>query len=152
MEDRTSVELTVLGSQAKAAEALIGRETFSIKEDNPDGTTYLSFDEVNYGNLSFLPKLVAAGIAYNSRWGEGSEYTKGTEYVRFDEEGNVTNTTVYDNQMNPELSDLMKFLDKPEQLVRYIQNHYDKVTILPLDSHQEHNGKLYRTKQLISPA
>lgn len=147
MGDRTSVTLVVLTSQAKAAQALF--DVAADQQINHDN--YLSnfvFYEVNYGNLAFLDELVAAGIAFDSYWDAGSEYGPGTTYSRYTENGEHICFDLSDDQINPNIDQLVSRLDKPDELVSFIKDHVKATTELPWDSQEEY-GKLYRARQLI---
>ena len=148
MGDRTTVELTVLTTQSKEAEALFDE---AAAESGSSGEfTHYVFDEVNYGNLSFLQKLTDAGIAFNSYWGKGDEYDVGKEVCRFTSEGVLDNRELYDNDYNPDLDSLMKHINEPDKLREIIELHHKSVTPLPWDNQEEY-GKLYRARQLITP-
>jgi len=146
--DRVSVDLTVLTSQANAARNIFP----DYWENNTSGEqlTTFTFSEVNYGNLDFLPQLVAAGIAYESNWGCGSEFNDGTEYLRFNDKGEDIEITLYERSENPDMSLLMKHIDDPVKLRQLVINHLEATTVLPWDN-QEDYGKVYRTVQLIAP-
>ena len=148
MGDRTNVELTVLASQSKEAEAL-----FTATADEHwevDQYASYSFEEVNYGELVFLSQLTDAGIAFDSCWGAGDEYGSGTKSCRFTAEGVLELKEVYDCDLNPELLLLMQHINDPIKLKEIIEEHHKKVTSLPWDN-QEQFGKIYRAAQLITP-
>ncbi len=150
MGDRTSVELTVLRTQAKKAEALFGgwsaNETF---ENDPLLIGYY-FEEVNYGNLDFLDDLRDNGIAYDSEWGDGGEYSAGTQSLRFTETGELQFKSVYDAAINPDLCTLMELLDDPVMLVQHIKDHHAGLQVLPWDNQEEY-GKRYLAMKLTDP-
>lgn len=149
--DPSTVTLTVLASQAELVETLIspGYEDFEISEDSH--LTALVFHEVGYGELPFLGKLQAAGIAYDSSWSAGSEYTPGTKYLRFTPEGTVISREIYDDQVNPNLDELLKRIDKPAELKAYLLAHADHVSVEELLEEQIEFGKRYRATNLIAP-
>lgn len=148
MGDRTTVELTVLTAQSEAAQALFDGEP---DETGPSQLlTVFTFYEVNYGELHFLPDLTAAGIAFDSYWGEGSEYGAGQKVCRFTAEGTLDLRELYDDYYNPDLNELMRHINDPVKLKEIIESHHKKVTPLPWDN-QEQYGKLYRAAQLITP-
>lgn len=147
MGDRTTVTLTVLTLQAEAAKALFSHEP---KEDIQDGpiTSYI-FNEINYGNLQFLSKIRDAGIPYDSSWGDGNNYKSGSEHGRFTSEGEFISKEFYDADINPDLNELLKLIDKPDKLRQAILDHKEKVTVSNLADEPEQNGKLYRALKLI---
>lgn len=148
MGDRTTVILTVLNEHIEEAQKI-------FKDDPPQeiqtvgGLTHFEFYEVNYGRLDFLDQLTAAGIAYDSEWGHGSEYGPGCEFCRFTAEGEVIIKELYNSDANPEIDLLVPVLDDPEKLRQTILDHIESREVLPWDNQIEY-GKIYRTAQLIS--
>lgn len=150
MGDRTRVTLTVLRSQAEKAQELFSEGYES--EDTVHGDSLLyswEFDEVNYGRLPFLGGLKTAGIAYDSGWDNGDEYSSGYASCRFSSEGELVQKHLYDNEDSIPLSVLTRLLNEPETLRQKILDMIQERTVLPWD-HQEEYGKLYRMKQLIT--
>lgn len=148
MGDRTSVILYVLTTQKDTAISLfdqLANEDYEYQDDQ----WVFEFNEVKYGELRFLHKLKEAGIAYDSNWSSGHEYSAGTASCRFTAEGFCIEKEVYDYALNPALYELIKLIDQPEALRKYILNHQENVAVLPLDSNQEANGKPYLTHKLI---
>ena len=148
MGDRTTVYLRVLNSQSVEAQKHFTDETSG--DDLGDTTTEFIFENVNYGDLPFLEALRKAGIAYNSSWSRGNDYGPGTECLRFDAEGKPFTSTVYKSGINPELSDLMALIDKPDELRAFLIQHEKDVADRPWDNQEEY-GKIYLAKQLINP-
>lgn len=150
MGDRTTVTLVLLQSQVAVAEGVEGWEKPN-EETEQDDTSEFTYYEVNYGNLDFLEKLAAHGIAYTSSWCSGSEYSAGTEYCRFTPEGDAIVKQIYDDGWGCPVSELMSRLESHEDLRAYILEHHEKLTILDMTEDQVEYGKLYRAKQLITP-
>lgn len=148
MGDPTTVCLLVLNSQSIEAQKHFTYETSG--DDLGDITTEFIFEEVNYGDLPFLEALRKAGIAYDSYWSRGDDYGPGTESLRFDAEGKPFTSTLYESAINPELSDLMALIDKPDELRTFLLEHQADVADRPWDNQEEY-GKLYLAKQLINP-
>lgn len=147
MGDRTTVTLSVLESQEDKA-----REYFEFEDNEAwldEPLSYHQFDEINHGELDFLHKLKAAGIAYESRWDRGYEYGPGVKSLRFTPDGNVVEKEIYDSECAIDLKSLMPLLDKPEELREYILTRHQEVSTLSWENQEEY-GKLYRAKQLIS--
>ncbi len=149
MDDRTTVNLYVHKSQAEKAESLFA-------ETPDDGFILVDlvcfcFDEVNYGNLHFLNDLRDAGIAYNSSWEAGHEFTAGTAYCRFSAEGDCIEKEVHDDGINPDLELLLERIDKPADLRNFILAHKESKSVPELDEYQVEYGKIYQMKKLISP-
>ena len=154
MGDRTRVTLSFLASQQEKLDSLLG------KYDQPDtvgknidggGIVEYIYDEVNYGNLDFLDRLRDAGVAYDSSWDSGGEYTSGTAYCRFTEDGDCVEKSIYDDDINPNLHSLLALIETPAALVRYIRNHEEAVSVIFLDESQVEYGKRYLAKKLIAP-
>jgi hypothetical protein len=148
MNDRTTVTLHLLLSQLEAATEIMGQVEPSEQESH-DGIATLTFYEVNYGNLDFLPDLRDAGIAYDSRWDAGSEYGEGVESLRFTSEGLAILNTLYVADDNPPIHKLLEHINAPSSLRQYILDYQDMRSVLPLDASQEAYGRLYRTRELV---
>lgn len=147
MGDRTTVTLTILEDQDMEA---LGHFSYSPADSWADGTHCVhEFHDVNYGTLDFLPKLKAAGIAYNAAWERGNEYGPGTKSLRFDPSGDPIEKEIYDSEQSIDVFDLLQLIDKPEELRHLIVSTHEQVTTLPWDN-QELYGRRYRTKQLIT--
>ena len=146
MGDRVSVTLTVLTSHAKQTENICSSSQ-DWKETSGE-FTYLTFYEVNYGELDFLYALEEAGISYTSEWDQGGDFAAGNKTLRFDTEGNAIIKEVYDKYANPDIDELIKLLNDHEALKQFITDHYNEVTPLPWNN-QEHNAKIYRARRLI---
>jgi len=148
MGDRTTVTLTVLTSQIDTAKTFFAHDCCDTFSDGH--ITNFTFEEVNYGDLDFLAALSNAGIAYNSYWCAGSDFDAGTTYARFTPKGDLKNWDIYDNAINPDINELLKYVSKPDQLVRYVLAHVEVNTVPNLDENQIEYGKLYQTMQLIT--
>lgn len=148
MGDRTTVTLTVLASQKEAAKELF--DTAAVEDWGYRELHEYLFYEVNYGELEFLDKLQAAGIAYASRWDAGDGYGAGTKFCRFTSDGDSEIKEVYDTGVNPELTPLLACIDDHAALKKFILAHRESITPLPWDNQEEY-GKRHRAKQLITP-
>lgn len=147
MGDRTYVSLTVLNEHAEQAEAIISNAYDDPSEVNGDERfTVMGFEEVNYGTLKGLAELRKAGIAYDSAWGDGGDYTAGTESCRFTPTGEADVREIANDEINPDLDQLMALLDDPVKLVEHIKAHHAAVTPLGWE-HQAEYGQLYVNKQ-----
>ena len=147
MGDRTTVTLSFLESQQDEALKHFDAEEADAWLQEP--LAYHQFEEVNYGELEFLDKLKAAGIAYESEWDRGSDYGPGVQSVRFTADGEVIEKSVFNDECSIDVHDLMALLDKPEELKDLITSTHKAVSVLPWENQEEY-GKLYRAKQLIS--
>ena len=145
MGDRTTVILTILTKQVLQAQEVIEHTDVSYVVGD---LTEFQYYEVNYGELPFLDELSNAGIAYESYWQDGNEFTKGSQYCRFTPDGEVEITTVYDCDINPDLYKLLALIDKPDELREFILGHQERITALPWDNQEEY-GKIHRAKKLI---
>jgi len=147
MGDRTTVTLSFLESQQDEALKHFDSKSYDAWLDEP--LAYYQFEEVNYGELDFLDKLKAAGIAYESEWDQGIDYGSGVQSVRFTADGEVIEKTVFNNECSIDVHDLMVLLDKPDKLKDLITSTHEAVSVLSWEN-QEQYGKLYRARQLIS--
>ena len=148
MGNRVSVELTILASQKKQAEEIFD-DDFHKDYDGKDGQWIYQFANVDYGTLDFLAELRDAGIPYDSSWESGGDYTAGTSSCRFTPEGACTEKDIYDDRINPPMDGLLKLIDQPDALRKYILIHQESISVLPLDEDQVKYSKLFLTHQLI---
>lgn len=149
MGDRTTVHLVILRKDAHLIEDLIS-ENYG-EEDGFNADPLLiqyRFDEVNYGDLPFLPTLLSMGIPYDSDWGRGDEYGEGTESLRLDLEGKPIEKAHYAEDAGIPVSALLPFIDSPTELRNLILTRKEELSVLPWDD-QEANAKLYRMRSLI---
>ena len=149
MGDRTNVELTILASQKEKAESIFYYDKPNEDCDGNAGQWVYQFADVSYGTLEFLAALRDAGIAYDSSWESGGEYTAGTASCRFTPEGACIEKDLYDNGINPSLDKLIELIDQPDALRKYILIHQESISVLPLDEDQVKYSKLFLTHQLI---
>lgn len=149
MGDRTYVTLEVPKELKHAAEALFNEDTNEDGENIAEGTHWFGFSEVNHGALEFLEALQDQGIPYNSSWEAGSEYGPGTDSCRFTPEGIMVNKEIYESSLSIPLVVLLSYIDKPDQLIKYILAHEEVVAVLPWDNQVEY-GKRYRLRQLVT--
>lgn len=153
MCDRTHVTLTVPKACSSDAERIMEEEGYSFDEgpeELADDRELYQFWEVNYDTLPFLDALQAAGIAFDSEWGAGGDYSAGCESLRFTPEGEAQRIELFEGGENPSIHALMAVIDYPQQLRAFILEHKEATTPLPWD-HQAEYGKLYRARQLIAP-
>lgn len=148
MGDRTTVTLEVLTEHKERAEALFSCTSSEDWQSTEGVTNYYYFYEVNYGELDFLPKLEANGIPYSSSWDSGGEYTAGTKSCRFDADGNIIIKEIYDNEVNPSNTGLLRLIDDPEKLREFILEHAEKIKVLPWTD-QAANSGFYMACRLI---
>jgi len=154
MSDRTRVYLTIADEHISYLKQIIQMPDYRNEwdtdlESESDGKrTIFNFEDVNYGTLDFLPELLARGIAYESSWCAGDEYTEGTEYCRFYKDSTATTIQVYNDEINPHLPTLMSLLSTPYELINFIELHYKQVTPPSWDNQIEY-GKLYQIQQLL---
>lgn len=150
MGDRTTVTLCIPASLKEKADEI-------LKSDLPEecgpyddeGLYFYTFYEVNYGNLSLLNELRDNGIAYDSSWDDGGEYTAGTKHCRFTGDGDCKELEIYDSQINPDMDQLIQRIDNPVELRAYILLHKENTETLPWDN-QEEFGKIFLAKKLIT--
>jgi hypothetical protein len=147
MGDRTTVTLNFLSEHTAQVATIAGVKKNCVEEYG--GLSSITFEEINYGTLQFLRELRAAGIAYDSAWGAGSEYREGCEHCRFTEQGGIEIKTLYDGDENPEMHTLLALIDKPVELRQCILDH-KKYAVEPSWDNQVEYGKRYMTLQLIT--
>lgn len=109
----------------------------------------LEFYEVRNAELEFLPKLQEQGVAYDCSWDRGVDFEQGTEHCRFTQDGEKIIKTIFADQLNPNLRDLVKHKDDPERLRNFILEFERKLEVLPWDNQIEY-GKAYSLRQLIT--
>lgn len=134
MGDRTQVFLEFPAEFEEEATAIIAaayEEGENITYDEAADILCLSFEEVNYGTLPFLPKMAEAGIPYDSTWGAGSAYGPGTDYCRYTSEGCMELLNVPDEDINPSIDALMTVIDAPIKLQEMVRKHHQDTTPLP---------------------
>ncbi len=163
MGDRVYVTLTVLSTQFEQAKGIITKyngnyqeegTTVSCSKDEPL-LSWFGYEEANFGELAGLHDLTVTGIAYDSRWEQGSEFGRGIESVRFTAEGEVIKKVLYDHDEGIKLYKLRTAmaLAKPEErliaLEAVINKHEAHLFVLPFDEKQIEYGKIYRTKRLL---
>jgi len=157
MGDRTHVTLYVRKQDADFTRNLYGippEEGEEVKEQNSltgeqELLVYFEFEEVNYGELHDLDKLQAAGIPFESSWGQGCEYDEGVEYLRFTEQGEAKRTALYADDHRIDIDSLLRVKDDHAALVALIEERDNERQILPW-THQTEYGKRYLAKQLIA--
>jgi hypothetical protein len=153
VSDPTTARLITLKSQDGAVDALVRKhdwEPQEIEEDNHLITR--TFCEVNYGDLGCVKQghLRKAGIPFITEWENGYEYGSGTTYSWYTPEGEHKEKTIYDSDINPDLSELMKLVDNPTKLVEYIKDHKERTQPIELTPEMEQYGKQYLVIKLIS--
>lgn len=152
MGERVYVTLAVLKQQVPQIEDLLNSGAPDNEHESDDGMLwYVGYSEVNYGSLPFLKALQQRGVAYDSTWAAGSDWSEGTESCRFTPEGELEEKSVYLSDQGVSLFRLLDELENHQALKDLILEHKAKTAHLPLDEKQIEYGKLYQTKQLIAP-
>jgi hypothetical protein len=149
MGDRTNVTLTVLSVDAERTEDIFLDAGWSAaNSDASDPLSTFDFEDVNYGDLTFLDTLAEQGIPCDSAWDSGGEHGAGTQSLRFTPEGEAIEKTVYDSEHSVPLIDLLVVIDDPAALRQMVLHRQLYTTILPWDNQAEY-AKLRRIRQLI---
>ena len=149
MGDRTYVTLTVPLECRAQVEAITDEyQDVYVQADN---TLTFHFEEVNYGELDCLSKLVQAGIPFTNRWEAGSNYGPGEISVRFTSEGDIVKKELFDENDNPSMAQLINLIDDPVALRQYILDYKTNREVMPWDNQVEY-GKRYLARRLIDPA
>ena len=149
MGDRTYVTLTVPLECRAQVETIT--DEYQYVDVQADNTLAFHFEEVNYGELDCLPKLVQAGIPFTNRWEAGSNYGPGEISVRFTPEGDIVKKELSDEDNNPYMARLINLIDGPVTLRQYILDYKTSREVLPWDNQVEY-GKRYQALRLIDPA
>lgn len=150
---RIQVKLTFPASMRDKVLALSGEQPNEEEPDNTDLIPLLTFvyNEVNYGELSFLGSLEEAGIPYDSWHESGIDYEGTTRHSRFTDEGEVEINYVGDQSgYTIALMDLEKVIDDYDKLKELINTKLADVYVIPWDS-QEANSKTYLMRQIVAP-
>lgn len=148
MGDRTIVTLTVFTAQKEEVIRLLDNEPAEDVNDATNTLSYLTYYEVNYGELKKLYHLMNNGIPFISRWEDGNDYSAGEKSCRFTPEGEMELKELYDCDENPNLGALLAVIDDPVALRNAVLHHAEVRKVLPWENQIEY-GKLYRTKRLI---
>ena len=149
MSNRYDCELEVPIEYQEIVAELVSKElgySYSPSPINISNRVYFCLDEVRYCDLESLHQLTELGIAYDFTSNDGDYYCAS----RFTNEGEHTSIDLAISGMNPDLSQCRALLDRPADLLDYIQKHVQAVTPLPWDNQVEY-GKRYRIKQLLLP-
>lgn len=156
MGDRTYVLLTVPMAHRDFVRSVYDNMEDSVDKYPNDELCYFEFDEVNYGELEHLDRLLAQGVAFDSQWEAGNEYGPGTRYVRFTETGEVIGKEIYDAYGRVSLITLEQLhknnpapIDLQREFTNLIQKRRREITIPPWDNQVEY-GKRYRAQQLLN--
>lgn len=149
MSDRTWVEIVVLKESLPQVKEVL--DFLDGEEQITEGVELVSIylDEVNGGCINEQDELTKVGIPYNYDWGRGDNYEAGSKYIRFTPEGAIQRIEYYESELNPPLEKLLELIDKPKELIQYIQQYANDKTPLPWDNQVEY-GKRYRTLQLLN--
>lgn len=154
MGDRTAVRLTVLKEHSHQVKEIykddfIDEETHEVAHLQVTLVTF-HFEEINYGELWDLDKLLALGIAYDSEWDRGVDFDEGEQVLRFTEQGEVVIKSLGDHSNSISIDLLLKHKDSLEELQEVIKTADEDRTTLPW-LQQNVYGQRYRTRQLINP-
>jgi len=146
MGDRADVDLHIPEAFSKRAKLIAYTTDFS---EIVDGISIWTYEDINYGKLPFLDELEKAGIPFNSCWGSGFEYTSGTDYLRFNAEGEAIRFSNYAGDEDPPMDSLLDRIDTPDILRAYILEYKARTTPLPWDNQEEYS-KLYLAIKLLT--
>lgn len=155
MGDRSYVYLYVPTELYEQAREIAVKHDGEPNEENTgdEQVHFMGFEEVNYGELHCIKELQSAGIPYDMDWGKGFEYEEGVQYCRFTETGDLTLKTVSGSDYYIHPSVLEKVIEEHNSLDAvkdFLKRHNEAVNPPSWDNQVEY-GKMYRTKQLISP-
>lgn len=154
MGDRTYVTLSVRRTDKERTLQICEQANCSPTEHEefPESLDFvhMGFEDVNYGELPFLKELVKAGIPFDSSWASGNAYEEGCEYSRYDDFGNHITKQICESDEAIQMHLLESHLQDYNALADLIKERAKALHVLPWDN-QEHNVKLFLTKQLINP-
>lgn len=148
MHNNVYVTLQVLNEHYKQIKELICEEASEEYEFDDAKFILMHFEEVRYGELSGLSEVRNAGFPYDSSWTRGEDFSPGTEFCRYDDEGNCIVKSVYEDIENPNISDLLKLIDDPVKLRQLILDHKERNAVMSWST-QTYNSKIARTRALI---
>lgn len=161
MGDRTTVTLSVPKARIEEVCKIVGFELGEEEAwgegdytEGPKGILNVILEEVNYGNVPNLDKLVQAGIPYISRWEAGGSYTAGQAWAMYSPEGVLLTGECTDEEQNPDLYRVKSLSeDLPDDHpLRVFLAEFEAKFIEPSWEGQEEYSRLYRATQLIAPS
>lgn len=119
-----------------------------------NGIVTFEFEEINYGELYDLHKLIEAGIAFTSAWCRGDEYGEGEHSVRFTPDGEMVESNYFEAELCIDYRDLKAMFETGEPLIHIearLNHMAEQCELLPWDNQVEY-GKIYQTKLLLGAA
>lgn len=153
MGDRTYVTLTVRRADKERTLQICEQASYTPCDEDQGSEdpnfVDMGFDDVNYGTLPFLEESEKAGIPYDSHWERGDEYGPGTKYGRYTDQGELYPVELYESNFLIDIADLADRLHDYNELATFIRKKKAGLEVIDWDN-QEHNAKLFRTKQLIT--
>lgn len=153
MSDAVRVTLTLHNSHSKHVEELISHsESYQFVDKTDileDSTSLFTFDKVVFGSLPFLEDLIRIGIAFDTEWNVGINFSAGSLHCRFDANGK-THLKKISESMTHIRYDLLKTLSKnPEELLRFIDKKYEQLKV-PDWNNQIEYGKIHAAMRLVT--
>lgn len=158
MGDRTHVQLTlrVKDYDRIKQEPWFDAENEEWNREEIEGVgevIELSYEEVNYGELSFLAEMEERGIPYDQRWEAGGGFNAGIRYVRYSPEGEKEAIEYDDERANPPLYMLERLssgLPETHPLVCYLAE-WRKNTVPRDFENQDEYSRAYLARKLLAP-
>lgn len=144
-----TMQLTLLTASVSRCKYLFHKE---IADTNNwrQFCTFL-FKKVPVAGLPFLGELENMGIAYDAAWDDPPHNTRGTDYCRFDAQGNRQLITVTAETINPSIKMLMELINYPFALRDYVLTHHKLTTPWSWDNQIDYGGR-YFARRLITPS
>jgi len=154
MGDRTSVTLYFLACHKEKVDEILKRldeepESEDVGACDGEPLCVYQYSEINYGTLDCLKPLAAAGIAYDSCWEAGGNYGPGSDYCRFNKEGEGFIKSIDEDELSIPVQILLAMVDRPSALIQYIKARHEQNSVLPWTNQAEY-GPTYVAMQLIS--
>jgi hypothetical protein len=149
MGDRVSVYLTIPVELINIAVPLFSTKYYDENLSDDGKYMFYSFEECNYGNLSFTDKLIKHGIPFDKEWEEGSDFGAGNESYRYTPTGESIFNQVYRSSLSINIYNLLNLINNYEDLKEYILTKQKENEVLPWDNQIEY-GRIHRARVLIT--
>lgn len=156
MGDRVTCRVYVLSEHAdQTGEVLRGE----VGEPTECNETYLFgamckqllYEEVNYGTIKSVEKLIPLGIPYSYYWEGSYEWSAGEQHLRFDEKGDANSIDLCESDDVIEIDDLLAVKNDYTLLYKLIVES-DRARQFPTDwANQLEYGARRRAVEALKP-
>jgi hypothetical protein len=125
MGDRVACRVYVLKEHADQAKEVLENE---VGQPSSADETHLFnalcvellYDEVNYGTIKDVGKLIPLGIPYSYYWDGSHEWSAGEQHLRFDEKGDANSIDLCESDDVIQIDDLLAVKDDYTALYKLI--------------------------------